>query len=80
VVEEVQSTYRIFDRHPNLLARLKANALTVGYDGDQIFYNNFTQPQLMHSPILGAVGTVAGLAVGLGSLACCIGIDRRVAV
>jgi translocator protein len=35
---------------------------------------------LMHSPILGAVDTVAGLAVGLGSLACCIGIDRRAAV
>jgi translocator protein len=34
---------------------------------------------LMRSPILGAVDTVAGLSIGLGSLACCVGIDRRAA-
>lgn len=33
----------------------------------------------LKSPILGAVDTVAGLAVGLASLACCAGIDRRAA-
>lgn len=32
---------------------------------------------LMRSPILGAVDTVAGLAVGFASLACCVGIGQR---
>jgi translocator protein len=32
---------------------------------------------LMRSPILGAVDTVAGLAVGFASLACCVGINQR---
>lgn len=33
----------------------------------------------MRSPILGAIDTVAGLAVGFTSLACCIGISQRAA-
>jgi len=33
----------------------------------------------MRSPILGAVDTVAALAVGIASLACCFGIDKRAA-
>lgn len=33
----------------------------------------------LQSPILGAIDTVAGLVVGLGSLACCIAISRRAA-
>ncbi len=32
---------------------------------------------LMHSPILGAVDTVLGLAVGFASLACCASISQR---
>ena len=32
---------------------------------------------LMHSPILGAVDTVSGLAVGFGSLFCCASISQR---
>jgi translocator protein len=32
---------------------------------------------LIRSPILGAVDTVAGLAVGISSLACCFGISQR---
>jgi translocator protein len=32
---------------------------------------------LLHSPILGAIDTVFGLAVGFVSLACCAGISQR---
>jgi translocator protein len=32
---------------------------------------------LMRSPILGAVDTLAGLAVGFASLVCCVGISQR---
>jgi tryptophan-rich sensory protein len=45
-----------------------------------VLFAIFTTPYfLMHSPILGAVDTVFGLAIGFASLACCAGISQRAA-